>query len=163
MRRIALLTACLALALAGPVRAGEQELGYHLVVHVTDLQALPVPGQDNHEVGIAAFDGVAIFDDGRLANHGYAGSFDFVDGEGEFRGYALWSFADGSTLTSRYLGEAKATADGITLAGTHSNLAGTGGFEGASGEGRFTGSRIDHLDTGGDTHHRGVLTLTLPE
>ncbi len=162
-------TACLALAASllsaaiPTAQAAEQTLGYHLVVHVTDLQSLPVPGQPGHEVGIAAFDGIAIFDDGRLANHAYAGSFDFVGGEGTFRGYALWTFEDGSTLSSSYVGEAKATADGISLEGTHSDIAGTGAFEGASGQGHFTGSRIDHLNTGGDTHHRGTLTLTLPD
>lgn len=153
------------LALAAPLvsHAAEQTLGYDLVVHVSDLQTLPVPGRDGHEVGIAAFDGIAIFDDGRIANHRYAGSFDFINGEGSFRGYALWAFGDGSQLTSSYEGEAKASGDGIALEGRHSDLAGTGSFEGATGEGSFTGARIDHLDTGGDTYHRGVLMLTLPE
>jgi hypothetical protein len=158
------LTLAVLLAIAAPAaNAAEQTLGYHLVVHVSDLQALPVPGQQDHQVGIAAFDGIAIFDDGRLANHAYAGSFDFVGGEGTFRGYALWTFEDGSTLSSSYVGEARATADGISLEGTHGDIAGTGAFEGARGEGSFTGSRIDHLNTGGDTHHRGTLTLTLPD
>jgi len=144
------------LALSAPLvsHAAEQALGYDLVVHVSDLQALPVPGRAGHEVGIAAFEGIAIFDDGRIANHRYAGSFDFIDGEGSFRGYALWAFQDGSRLTSSYEGRAEASDDGITLEGRHSDLAGTG---------NFTGARIDHLDSGGDTHHRGVLTLTLPE
>lgn len=151
------------LALVGPIEAAEQTLGYDLVVHVSDLQVVPVPGQDGHVVGIAAFDGIAIFDDGRIANHQYAGSFDFIDGEGTFHGYALWAFEDGSRLTSSYVGEAKATASGISLEGRHGDLAGTGSFSGATGEGSFTGSRIDHLETGGDTHHRGELTMTLPD
>jgi len=59
------------LALAVPMvsHAAEQALGYDLVVHVSDLQSLPVPRQDGHVVGIVAFDGIAIFDDGRIANH----------------------------------------------------------------------------------------------
>jgi hypothetical protein len=153
------------LVLAAPLvsHAAEQALGYDLVVHVSDLHTLPVPGQEGHAVGIAAFDGIAIFDDGRIANHRYAGSFDFVDGEGTFRGYALWAFEDGSRLTSSYEGEAKVSANGITLEGRHSNLTGTGSFAGATGEGSFTGARIDHLDTGGDTFHRGTLMVTLPD
>lgn len=150
-------------AMATPLQAGEQELPYDLVVHVSDIQSLPVPGREGHTVGIAAFDGIAVFDDGRIANHSYAGSFDFIDGEGTFEGYALWAFEDGSRLTSSYTGSAKATATGISLEGHHTDLAGTGSMEGATGEGTFTGSRIDHLETGGDTYHRGVLTLTLPD
>lgn len=99
MIRARLCPILLTVAMAAPAppvaHAAEQELGYHLVVHVTDLQSLPVPRQDGHLVGNAAFDGIAIFDDGRIANHQYTGSFDFFDGEGTFRGYALWVFEDG--------------------------------------------------------------------
>ena len=103
------------------LHAEELRLEYDVVVHVTDVHALPVPASDGHQVGVASFKGMAIFKDGRIANHRYAGHFDFVDGAGHFSGYAVWVFDDGSMLRSRYTGKASATDDGkgIRFEGEH--------------------------------------------
>lgn len=166
MRR-SVIGACAVVALVGagpaPGRAGETTLTYQLVVHVTEQHAIPVPDRPGHELGLAAFEGLAIFDDGRIADHWYAGSFDFVDGAGRFRGYATWTFEDGAELHSSYAGEARATDRGITFAGRHSALSGTGAYAGISGEGQFEGTRVDHLERGGDTYQNGTLTLRRPE
>jgi len=141
--------------------ADERTLAYHAVVHITETHALPVPGRDGHEIGLAAFRGLAIFDDGRIANHWYSGSFDFVDGGGQFQGYMLWAFEDGSELRATYRGRAEpAEGGGITFEGTQSDVTGAGSYDGVTGEGSFAGRRVDHLGQGGDTWYRGTLTLT---
>jgi hypothetical protein len=150
-------------AVEHPASADERTLAYHVVVHATQTHALPVPGQGGHEIGVAAFRGLAIFDDGRIANHWYSGSFDFVDGGGQFRGYMLWAFEDGSELRATYRGEAKpAEGGGIAFEGTHSDVTGAGSYEGVTGEGTFAGRRVDNLGDGGDTYYRGTLTLITP-
>ncbi len=133
------------------------------MVHTTEVHALDLPGNPGHQIGTAAFRGLAIFDDGRIAHHTYAGGFDFIDGAGTFQGYASWRFEDGSSLASRYTGTAAARpGGGITFTGSHSELSGTGSYEGISGRGRFEGRRIDYLADGGDTWQRGHLELELP-
>ena len=159
MRKI-LLTIAACFGLVQAAVAEEQTLDYHLVVHAVDVQTLPATGISEHVVGIAAFRGLAIFDDGRIAGTQYAGHFDFVNGAGAFEGYQLWKFDDGSELRSTYVGEAVPAADGgITFSGEHSNVTGTGQYTGFVGEGTFTGRRVDLLTDGGDTYQRGSLTI----
>ena len=96
-----------ALVSGAETSARELILEYDAVVHVTNVNAVSPPGAPARRVGVASFKGIAVFDGGRLANHRYAGHFDFKDGAGTFAGYAVWVFADGSTLRSAYAGEAR--------------------------------------------------------
>lgn len=160
----ALLTiTALAAAGANDGHAAEETLNYQLVVHLTDTHTIDAPLDDGHAIGVAAFRGLAIFDDGSIANHWYWGSFDFHDGSGRFEGYALWAFDDGSELRSSYSGEAEATERGITFEGRHEDITGTKTYADVEGEGQFTGERVDHLDEGGDTYQRGTLKLRRPD
>jgi hypothetical protein len=158
------VAAAVALSIQSPARAESVTLDYQLVVHTSEVHHLDIAGQPGHVVGIASFRGIAIFDDGRLAQHSYAGGFDFVDGAGEFHGYARWVFDDGSELQSRYTGAADPQPDGgITFKGDHSDLTGTGIYESVAGKGSFEGRRIDALEGGGETYQRGRLVLELPD
>lgn len=164
MRRWILLLTLMPLgsAIADDARAEDQTLQYHAVVHATEVHTMSVPGQETHEIGVAGFRGLAIFEDGRIANHWYSGTLDFVEGSGRIEGYALWVFEDGARLHSRYSGTAKATAEGgITFEGRHADLTGSGAYAGVRGEGSFGGERINHLrGDEGDTYQRGVLKLS---
>jgi hypothetical protein len=163
-RRLLLALVILAAQLSPAAQAETATLAYQLVVHTTEVHALDVPGDPGHQVGSAAFRGLAIFADGRIAHHAYVGSFDFTDGAGPFQGYASWLFEDGSRLASRYTGEAVAgPAGGITFTGSHDDLTGTGAYAGVSGRGTFEGKRLDLLGDGGDTWQRGRLELELPD
>ena len=89
----------IAAAVAAPVRDLQAEavtLSFQLVAHPVEVHTIEVPGQPGRVVGIASFRGIAIFDDGRIAHHSYAGTFDFLNGAGAIRGYARWTFDDGS-------------------------------------------------------------------
>jgi hypothetical protein len=159
-----LVAAAVGAPLGHAARAETLTLDYDLVVHVTELYALDVPGRPGYEVGIANFRGIAVFDDGRIAHHAYAGGFDFIDGSGAFHGYAHWLFEDGSRLDSRYVGTAEGLPDGgIAFTGSHADITGAGAFEGVRGSGTFEGRRIADLEDGGETYHRGRLQLTLPD
>ncbi len=162
MRRIfASIVVCSMLSSAGALRAEEQSLEFQAITHTTAVHSVPILGQDGHEVGVAAFRGLAIFPDEGIASHWYSGNFDFVNGSGKIEGYAQWQFDDGSRIEASYSGEAKAAADGgITFAAQYKEVVGTGRYAGLRGEGTFTGRRVDFLKQGGDTYLKGKLTLT---
>jgi hypothetical protein len=146
---------------AGEPRAEEQVLDFQVVAHTTDVHSLPIFGRAGHEIGIAAFRGLAIFPGDRIASHWYSGNFDFVKGSGRIAGYALWQFEDGSRIEAAYSGETKAAADGgITFTAQYKDIVGTGRYAGFRGEGTFAGRRVDFLKQGGDTYFRGRLKLT---
>jgi hypothetical protein len=162
MRRVlASLVVCCWLVTAGGASAQEQVLDFQVVAHTTAVHSLPTPGRAGHEIGVAAFRGLAIFPGDRIASHWYSGNFDFVKGSGPIAGYALWQFEDGSRIEAAYSGEAKAAADGgITFSAQYKEVVGTGRYAGFRGEGTFTGRRVDFLKQGGDTYFRGRLTLS---
>ncbi len=140
------------------------ELSYQAVTHVRESHAAPVLGREDHVVGIAAFRGIAIFAGGDIAVHRYDGWFDLTDGSGPFHGYALWRFDDGSELTAAYEGEARNIgAEGFHVEARIHGVTGTGRFAGASGDGGFSGRRLDPIDKGGSAYLNGTLSLTLPD
>lgn len=117
---------------AASAAAADATLSYQAIVHATEVHDIPVEAEPGHAIGIAAFRGLAIFADGRIANHWYAGHFDFQEQSGPIAGHALWVFEDGSTLRASYAGEALAAQDGgITFTGRHSEMTGTGAYAGA--------------------------------
>ena len=148
---------------AASASAADITLSYQAIVHATEVHDIPVEGLSGRGSGFAAFRGLAIFEDGRIANHWYAGHFDFQEQSGPIAGHALWVFEDGSTLRASYAGEALAAqGGGITFSGRHSEVTGTGAYAGATGSGTFEGRRVDHLEDGGDTYYRGTLELSVP-
>ena len=158
------LGALLALAFGGAAAAKNITLDYQAVMHIRDVHALPVLDDDSHQVGIGAFRGVAIFADDEVASHRYDGWFDLVDGSGGFHGYALWAFPDGSTLRAAYTGRAESIEpEGVNFAANFERFSGTGFFSNVSGEGGFTGRRLDAIDAGGSTYLKGQLRLTVPD
>ncbi len=159
MARILFTLAILCVA-AGVTGAQAIERGYQAVMHERQSQAYPVLEDADHVVGVAEFRGLAIFDDGEVAVHRYVGSFDMTKGSGTFRGYALWSFEDGSTLRAPYEGTAEDL--GPTDFGIKADiggLTGTGRYEGASGSGTFAGRRLEPLGVGGSTYLKGTLSI----
>ncbi|WP_108660327.1 hypothetical protein [Acuticoccus kandeliae] len=163
MNRALLATLALLLGSTG-LSAETLERQYQAVMHVRKVETIPVFGASDHVVGIAAFRGLAVFDDEEVVLHRYEGQFDIRDGSGPFEGYALWRFDDGSEITATYKGEAhEVSANDFEVSATFHDLRGTGRFDGAVGGGAFSGRRIDPIDQGGSTYLRGTLTLTLPD
>lgn len=143
---------------------GAADLAYQAVMHVRTTHSAPVLDSKDHVIGVAAFRGLAIFDDGAVAVHRYDGWFDLQAGVGPFHGYALWQFEDGSTLRARYDGAARPTGGGsVAVEARLHDITGTGRFAGTAGTGTFTGRRLDSIEDGGSTHLTGVLTLEMPE
>ncbi len=153
------LIACL-LAVPLTVHAEELRLPYTAETKPIAMQTHPVGSDTGHVLGVAAFDGTARVD-GEDAQHGYAGQIELTDGAGTIRGYAHWSFDDGSSITARYEGIVYAASDNskIDFEATWQEVQGSGRYDGASGSGVFSGKRIE----GGKTRIAGELNLTVPD
>lgn len=129
-------------ALIGAVATGavaeDQTLEFRLVTHGINLNVIPATETEGHVLGVGKMRGVAVFDDGRLADKVYSVSFDYTEGEGTCHGYSTYTFEDGSTIASSF--ECTSAADaggGRVIKGTYSDLTGTGQYEGVSGTGSF--------------------------
>ena len=159
MRKLATAALAAVTLAAWTAGAAERELSWRAAVHAVEEHELPVPGAENHVLGVAAFQGLAFFAGGEVASHRYTGTLDFTDGSGSITGYAIWVFEDGATLRARYQGEATAAGEGITFKGSYSEVTGEGRFAGATGTGSFEGRRLDPFADGGDTGLDGRLEL----
>lgn len=149
---------------AADAAAEEVTLTYTAVTHVRTAESEAILDNEAHRVGVATFRGLAIFDDGALAVHRYEGGFDLIDSVGPFFGYVLWQFDDGSELRAAYSGRASDwSSESVHVEATFRDFSGTGRFEGALGEGRFEGRRLDAIEHGGSTLLEGTLKLTLGE
>jgi hypothetical protein len=157
-----LIVVCgLAAAPGHMARAQEQTIEFQVIAHTTTVHALPAPGRADHSIGVAEFHGLAILTDGQIAQHSYSGTFDFIKGSGQIRGYALWAFEDGSRLEASYVGQATAAANGgITFTAKYNNVRGSGRYAGVRGDGMYQGRRVQFIDKGGDTYFRGTLKLS---
>ncbi len=153
-----------ALALSGAASAKDLELDYEAVMHVRSSDSIGVLDNEAHRVGFAAFRGLAVFAEEGVTVHRYEGWFDLVNGSGPFHGYALFTFADGSTLRAAYNGTAEAIEqDGVRVEAAFTEFSGGGRFEAVSGTGSFAGRRYDAIDQGGSTYVQGTLSLTVPD
>jgi hypothetical protein len=158
----ALLLLCLPFA-SLPVSvavAEEVKLTYQAVMHVHKSRITPVLDNKKHVIGVGTFRGLALFPDEEPALHRYDGWFDLNEGSGPFHGYALWTFADGATLSARYDGKVEMVeGDDAEVSATFHDFSGTGRFENVQGEGSFSGRRYESIQNGGATHLNGTLAL----
>lgn len=159
-----LFGAFLALAMSGAAAAKTVDHTYQAVMHIQKSHAPPVLDDSAHVLGVAAFRGLAIFTENDIAVHRYEGWFELTAGSGRFHGYALWTFEDGSELRADYSGTASNPGSGgFEVEAQFQNFSGTGRFKTVSGEGGFTGRRLDPIDKGGSTYLNGLLKLTVPD
>ena len=123
-----------ALILVPTVQAGEKTFKYKVVSHTTKTEMAPVPDVEKHVVGVYEKSGVAIYENGETAAYDTRGTFDFVKGLGPWAGYCQNSFADGSTIITKYQGTSTLGEGKRLLKGEGKYIKGTGRFEGIKGK-----------------------------
>ena len=124
----------IALVLAtGNVSAEEQTLTFRLVTRMVSTTFVDAPNVEGRSVGAGQYAGVAVFEDGRIANKEFVLSMDNKGAEGVYSGYSTYTFENGDSLTMSFTGGWNADRNG----GDYQILSGTGAYEGATGTGSF--------------------------
>lgn len=124
-----------ALVFVGSAWAEEQNLKFRLVVtdvSTTNIEPANVPGRS---IGVVKSTGVAVFDDGRIAQKDFVRYYDGTEESGDFTGYSTYTFENGNSLTARFV--AAWSPEGV--GGDYEILSGAGAYEGVTGTGRFDG------------------------
>jgi hypothetical protein len=131
----------------------DEVLKFRLVMHATSVQTQEVGDVDGHLLGLARQSGLALFPDGSVGTTYLTSTNDYIKGAGTNLAYYNVTFKDGSVLWYKAIGTAK--PDGTTTnfpEGPVSVLGGKGRFEGAKGDGTWTGTRLTPLATGADVY-----------
>ena len=99
-------------------------------------------GEDEN-IGVGAYEsiGLTFHEDGEVSTYVNKGTYDFNHGSETHRGYVVRTFPDGSTTTTKYEGRSEYGGESVTWEGTFVYIAGTGKFEGITGEGTYKGTR----------------------
>ena len=155
-KRIVAAAFMLALGAVGTVaQAEEVKLGFQLVTHRIDAKVLEASDVEGHVLGAGDYKGVAVFDDGRIADKVFVLTFDEINGVGTSIGYSTYRFVDGSSIIASFVDEYDETTD----RGSYSVLGGTGLYDGAKGTGWF--ENVEEPWDGASLF-KGGFALTLP-
>ena len=136
--------------------AAEHILEFKLVVRPIDVKSLEAPNIEGQSVTLMKMHGVAFFKDGRVASKEFIFNTDYNKGSGPFFGYSTYQFEDGSSITARFAGTARA---GQPVHGEYTVVSGTGAYAGAKGTGTFDG--VPSKLTGANLLN-GKFTITTP-
>jgi hypothetical protein len=89
--------------------AQEQTLKGRLVVTQPTGTSTALPSYGGHTFNANKYSGVAVFEDGRVAYKQYIESSDDTEAGGDFKGYSIYTFQNGDSLTMSYTGGWKGT------------------------------------------------------
>ena len=148
-----------------PVDANAEDVEYQLLTYLVRVDFIPVPDVDKHAIGIFERRGVAIFKNGETAAYHTRGTWDFIDGNGQFTGYTTLTYKDGSMTISKYSGnQIQESGKLASMKGNGEYIKGTGKYEGIQGNVSFSGDYVTPYgkETKGDVvvKAKGSYTLT---
>jgi len=137
---IALITLAFGLALVGNAMAGERgKVVLRDVYFATGFPSAKVPDTEGHAIYLIEAKGMSFSEKWGPCLLVQSGIGDYTKGLGPAEGYTHRTYPDGSTITTKYKGEAKTVGRGITGGGggevTWTFIKGTGKFEGIQGGG----------------------------
>ena len=133
------------LILVPAAQAGEKTVKFKLIGPLTRIEAVPIPDVEKHAIGVLERRGVAIYEDGETAAYHTRATFDSIRGKGgSFWGYSDYTFADGSTIISKYQGTSWVPSGEklYSLKSTGEYIKGSGRFEGIKGKVTFSGKYV---------------------
>jgi hypothetical protein len=151
MRSIFLATA--ALSVIATSALADETLKYRSVYHVTAAQAQDIGDVDGHTMSLVRASGLASFRDGSVGTDYFVATTDYVKGSGPFSLYGGLTLNDGSVLWIKSIGAVVVEGAKTNNKGIITVLGGKGRFEGAKGDGSFTGERLQaQLGTGAEIY-----------
>jgi len=128
-----LIALIVSVLMIGNVAAQEETLKGRLITRTISETSIDAPGVEGIRVGAGHYAGIAVFEDGRLADKQFVLNWDNRGAEGNYNGYATYTFQNGDSLTLKFTGGWG--PDGQS--GDYQVLSGTGAYKGATGTGRF--------------------------
>lgn len=128
-----LIALIVSVLMIGSVAAQEETLKGRLITRMISATFVDAPGVEGRSVGAGQYAGIAIFEDGRLADKQFVLNMDNGGAEGNYNGYATYTFQNGDALTLKFTGGWGPDGEG----GDYEVLSGTGAYKGATGTGRF--------------------------
>jgi hypothetical protein len=144
-----------------PSANAEETLKFRIVSHSTGGVTIDAAdGVDGHILGAAKFIGIALLDDGRVGSVTYFATYDYTKGNGEYSTFETIKFDDSSILRLRNTG--KAVVEGGKMSfndGKTEVLGGEGKYKVATGNGVYSGKRVNPIADGGDSYFESTLQL----
>jgi hypothetical protein len=135
------LSIVLLLLLAAPfVQAAERgKVTNRLVLYVTNTQMIPIGDVEGHIIFLYEAKGIAFWEPWGPVLNKESGIGDRTKGLGHHECYDIYTFPDGSTITTKFKGKTTSAGSGKTGAGggegTWTFVSGTGKFQGIQGGG----------------------------
>ena len=159
----------LAVALLGilvaPPLAGAETLKWRQVMFNTKVEVLPIGDVPDHIIALYDQTGLASFDTGEVASVASKGTLDYIKASGIHRGYIIFTFEDGSTITAKGQGTTRTDpgAKSSRFEATWTCIQGTGRWAGIQGGGTYTGRRFAPVIAGSTQLYLDFTgTYTLP-
>jgi len=147
-------------------QATAETLNFRNLVHVTKIEAVPIPDAEGHLVRLQVREGVQVFENGELAWIKAVLSGDIIKGAGPFSMYSTYTFQDGSTITTHTKGRVEATPAAVQTAAKWSGeiIHGTGRFQGIKGIVTSTSKMLppEKGEQAGKSLSEGTMVYTLP-
>lgn len=128
-----LISLIVSVLMIGSAAAQEETLKGRLITRMISAIFVDAPGVEGRSVGGGQYAGIAIFEDGRLADKQFVLNMDNDGAEGSYDGYATYTFQNGDALTLKFSEGWGPDGQG----GDYEVLSGTGAYKGATGTGRF--------------------------
>jgi len=146
---IALIAFAFGVVLVSDALAGEKiKVQARNVFHLTEVTSHPVEDVEGHVMILYKGEGVELLKGGELVSTLNRGYLDYIKGKGPFHGYTTSTYRDGSTIVSKWQGDATVSewkeegSDKVLVIrsgkGTNIFVGGTGRFKGIEGRGTFS-------------------------
>jgi len=150
--------ALLCLGSFGAVKADEV-LKFRGVMHATFAEFQQLDDADGHVFGMNRHSGIASLPDGTVGTCYLLAHTDYINGTGTFESFNGVTLKDGSELWYRASGKTRVEGANSLFDGTVTVVGGKGRFEGAKGDGTFTGMRLSPLAVGADLYVDWVINI----
>ena len=160
----AILAVIILAAFTIAIQAGAETIKSRQVLFITKGEVLQVGDVPDHIIGLYDQTGLASFDTGEVASIAQKGTLDYIKGSGTIQGYAITTYEDGSTTTSKWHGTTRPDpgGKGSLFESTWTYTHGTGRFAGIQGGGTSTGRRFVPFGGGAQLYTDSTGTYTLP-
>jgi hypothetical protein len=143
--------ALLCLTSIDAVRADEM-VKFRGVMHATFAESQQLDDVEGHTFGMNRHSGIASLPDGTAGTTYLVAHTDYIKGAGTWTSFNNLALKDGSILWYRAFGKTKVDGSISLVEGTVTVVGGKGRFEGAKGDGTFTGARLSPLAVGADVY-----------